>query len=129
MLTGCCGLGGTNKRQKWPKLNRWRNTLLLKFSSRKSFHIKKSLQIAYQHWVKIKWSAVQCKVRSRSVVDGKEGFRFYIWYGRKVWQNFEMEICLLREDGDTGDISRQTLLRNLKRRSQTIHATTTCTIF
>ena len=28
----------------------------------------------------------------------KEGFSFYILYGLKIWQNFEMEICLLREE-------------------------------
>ena len=41
-----------------------------------------------------------CKVRGLRVIYGKEGFRFYILYGPKIWQNFEIKICLLRGEVD-----------------------------
>ena len=50
--------------------------------------------------------------RSGRVIYGKEGFRFYISDDLKNWQQFEMEICLLRKDGGRGNISRYILLRN-----------------
>ena len=50
----------------------------------------------WQQWLKIKWNAVQCKIKSGGVIYGKEGFSFYILYSLKIWHNFEMEICLLR---------------------------------
>ena len=31
--------------------------------------------------------------------NGKEGFRFNIYCCLKIWQNFEMEVCLLRRRG------------------------------
>ena len=46
------------------------------------------------------------------VIYGKEWFRFYILYDPKIWQNFVMEICLLRREGEGANVSRQFLLRN-----------------
>ena len=44
------------------------------------------------------------------VINGKERFRFYILFCLKVWQNFEMEVCLLKGRGGA-NISRQILLK------------------
>ena len=56
---------------------------------------------------------VQGKMKWYSeIIYGREDFRFYILYDRKNWQNFEMQICLLRREGEGGNISRKNLLRN-----------------
>ena len=60
----------------------------------------------------VKWNAIQSKIRSGRVIYGKEGFRFFILHGPKNWQNFEMEICLLRRKEEGENISRQILVRN-----------------
>ena len=57
--------------------------------------------------VKWKWN-----VRIGKVIYGKEGFRLHILYDLKIWQNFVIEICLLRREGEGGNVSRQSLLRN-----------------
>ena len=41
----------------------------------------------------------------------KKGLDFTL-YGLKNWQNFEMKICLLRREGEGGNISMQVLLKN-----------------
>ena len=67
----------------------------------------------WQRWLENKWNAVQCKDKNVRVINGKERFRFYIFYCLKNWQSFEMEVCLLKGRG--GDnISRQILLRSSK---------------
>ena len=53
--------------------------------------------------------SVELSVR---VINGSEGFRFYIFYCLKTWQNFEMEVCLLMGRGG-GNIRKQIPLRNL----------------
>ena len=51
--------------------------------------------------VKWKWN-----VRNGKVIYGKEGFKFYALYDLNIWQNFVMEICLLRKEGEGGNVSR-----------------------
>ena len=51
--------------------------------------------------VKRRWN-----VRNGKVIYVKEGFKFYIWYDLKIRQNFVMEICLLRKEGEGGNVSR-----------------------
>ena len=85
---------------------RWLNALL-KYSMFKSCYKKcfannnddsKSNEMLY---------SVKLNVR---VINGEETFRFYILFYLKVWQNYEMEVCLLK--GREGDnISRQILLK------------------
>ena len=50
---------------------------------------------------------MQGKIRNVRVINGKERFRFYIFYCLKIWQNFEMEVFLVKERG-------QTLIRSSK---------------
>ena len=59
--------------------------------------------------VKWKWN-----IRSGRGIYGKKWFRFYILYDLKNWQHSEIEIFMLRKEGEKGNISRQTLLRNSK---------------
>ena len=51
--------------------------------------------------VKWKWN-----VRNGKVIYGKEGFRIYILYDLKIWQNVVVEMCLLRIEGEGGNVSR-----------------------
>ena len=90
------------------EINRWLNTLL-KFLSRKIFYIKKCFpndnNDSRIH------EMLYSKVSSCWVINRKEGFRFNIYCCLKIWQNFEMEVCLLR---GRGNISIQVLLSNSK---------------
>ena len=74
--------------------NRWLNTLL-KCSIRKSFGIKKYFANNNGD-SRINEMLYSVKLR---IINGKERFRFLIFYCLKCWQNFEMEVCLLRERG------------------------------
>ena len=51
-------------------------------------------------------------VRNGKVVYGKDRFRFYILYDLKISKNFVMEICLLRREGEGGNVNRKVFLRN-----------------
>ena len=75
------------------------NTFLRKFLSRKSFYIKKGFA-NNNNDLRIN-EMLHSKVRSSRVVmnNGKDGFRFNIYCCLKIWQNFEMEVCLLRGRG------------------------------
>ena len=62
---------------------------------------------------------VWCRVKSRGVifyVKVKKALvlTFYIYIWSKNLTNVEMEICLLRGEGEGENISRQIPLRNLK---------------
>ena len=44
----------------------------------------------------------------------KKGLVFLHFIGQKIWKKFEMEICLLRREGQGGYISKQILLKQFK---------------
>ena len=52
------------------------------------------------------------KVRSRTVINGKEGFRFKSYFCLRICQNFEIQVSLLIRG--RRNISRQFLLINSK---------------
>ena len=53
-------------------------------------------------------------VRMEKLFMVKKGLDFTFYIYLKIWQNFVMEICLLRSEGERGNINREFLLRNLK---------------
>ena len=92
------------------EIYRWLKYIFPKFLSRKSFYLRKCF--ANNNSDPRTNEMLYSKVRSgRVVINGKEGFRFNISCCLKIWQSFEMEVCLLMR---RGDIIRQTLLWNSK---------------
>ena len=54
----------------------------------------------WQQWFKINWQAFQCKVSSRAIIYGKEGFRFYILPGLKSFTKFRNGNLSVKGSGD-----------------------------
>ena len=85
----------------WEGFKNQNKYTLLKLLSRKSFYVKKSFaNNINDSRINEMLCSVKLEVEDLLMVN-KLGFRFWIFYCLKIWQNFEMEVCLLR--GRTGE--------------------------